>query len=393
MKKIFTLFAAVLMAGSMMAESELLYTMTTESVQGSNNAYASNCDIEMDGVTWNFTGNSQMNPWRIGGKSLAAVDREVYTKTAYAAALDSVCLYLGNNTLTSLDGVKLVYSTKADFSDAEEVIAAVPEAFPATVTFAAEGGFPAKAYYKFVLTCTVSGSSNKYIQFNGVDFWGEKPAAPAVATPVLSVAAGDYYDAQKVAITCETEGATIYYQTTGDWADAIAYTDSIVVAETTTIYAKATKGADMSEEVSKTYTIAPVYESFDELVNEAGAPAGQKVVVNFEGVVVDSLYTTKTGKVNGVYLTAAGRMVEIYCYDVPAEWEVGGTISGTVKGEWKNYNGTWEVCPASWQGIEYTPATAIEDVNANANVIKVIENGQVVIIRDDKKFTVAGAEL
>ena len=48
---------------------------TLEPVAGSNNSYAGNCDITIDEITWNLTGNSQQIPWRIGGKNLVEVDR------------------------------------------------------------------------------------------------------------------------------------------------------------------------------------------------------------------------------------------------------------------------------------------------------------------------------
>ena len=51
----------------------LLYTLTP--VSGDNNSYAGNCDVTVDGITWNLAGNSQINPWRLGGKNITNVDR------------------------------------------------------------------------------------------------------------------------------------------------------------------------------------------------------------------------------------------------------------------------------------------------------------------------------
>lgn len=360
MSKFFTLFAALLMAGSIMAGTPaVLYSFNTEdgSCAGSNNSYAGNCDIEITDIVWNVTGNSQMAPWRVGGKQIQAIDREVYSKTAFTHALDSIILHLGTCSLASLDGVKLVYSTNADFSNAQNVVATVPAEFPANITFAVAGGFPANAYYKFVFTCTESSSSNKFVQFVGVDFWGQEVIA-AVAKPVFSVAAGSYYDAQTVALSCETEGAEIHYTVDGSapTAESTLYTEALTISTTTTVKAVAVKEGTLSDVVEKKYDIAVVYASLTDLVNNAGAPAGQKVVVTLTNETIDSLYVSSSNKTNGIYLTAADRMVEIYCYNVPAEWEVGGTVSGVVKGEWKEYNGTWEVCPSSWDGITYTPA-------------------------------------
>lgn len=93
--------------------------------------------------------------------------------------------------------------------------------------------------------------------------------APAVAPVRFSVPQGTYTSAQTVALSCATEGATIYYQTSGDWADAIAYSAPITVSETTTIYAQAIKGADKSSETSATYTIeaADVIDNINAIYN------------------------------------------------------------------------------------------------------------------------------
>lgn len=77
----------------------------------------------------------------------------------------------------------------------------------------------------------------------------------AVKDVKFSVPAGTYYTTQNVALSCATEGATIYYQTTGDWGDAVVYTEPIVVDKSMTIYAQATKGADKSNETSAAYVI------------------------------------------------------------------------------------------------------------------------------------------
>ena len=58
------------------AEDLAVYTLTPAA--GSNNSYAGNCDVTINGVKWNITGNSTMNPWRLGGKkSLQSI--EVFT--------------------------------------------------------------------------------------------------------------------------------------------------------------------------------------------------------------------------------------------------------------------------------------------------------------------------
>ena len=62
---------------------------------------------------------------------------------------------------------------------------------------------------------------------------------PVVATPVISVASGTYYEEFDVEITCATEGAAIYYTTDGTepTAESDIYTEPIHVAQDMTLKA------------------------------------------------------------------------------------------------------------------------------------------------------------
>ena len=86
---------------------------------------------------------------------------------------------------------------------------------------------------------------------------GGVPPTPTVATPTFTPAAGTYYEAQEVTISCATDGASIYYSTVAENGPWTAYTEAITVNETTTIWAYAVKeGYNDSPVVNATYTIA-----------------------------------------------------------------------------------------------------------------------------------------
>lgn len=146
------------------------YTLSTASVTGSNNSYAGNCDVTQNGIKWNFNGNTQVNPWRLGGKSITNVDRTVYSKTAYPDPLSKVEFVSGNMTAT-WNSLKLIYSTNADFSDGQTIEASGVGASK-TIAFAPDGGFPAGCYFKFVLNITNTTTSNKYVQMKEIRFYG-----------------------------------------------------------------------------------------------------------------------------------------------------------------------------------------------------------------------------
>ena len=147
--------------------AEADYTLTPS--VGSNNAYGSNCDVTVGGIIWNVTGNAQMTPWRLGGKSITKVDRAVYSKTAYTSAVSKIDLTVGTASSITVNSLKLVYSTNADFSNSSEI----SKSFAENSTISFEGDFPANAYYKFVFNVTVSATSNKFLEFSKVEFYNK----------------------------------------------------------------------------------------------------------------------------------------------------------------------------------------------------------------------------
>lgn len=143
----------------------VLYTLTP--ANGKNSAYDKNCDVSIDGIVWNLTGNSQTNPWRIGGKGITKVDRALYSKTAYPNALTSIKVTFGTSNIT-VNSCKLVYSTNADFTDSKECNIQ----FKASSTVEVTDNFPANAYYKLVFNVTNTTNSNKSVQLSKIEFLG-----------------------------------------------------------------------------------------------------------------------------------------------------------------------------------------------------------------------------
>ena len=98
-----------------------------------------------------------------------------------------------------------------------------------------------------------------------------------VATPAFSPEAGTYTEAQNVAISCATEGATIHYTTDGSTptASSTAYSSAVTVSETTTIKAIAVKdGMTNSAVASATFTIS----------DEPEPEPGEETKVDVEGL-------------------------------------------------------------------------------------------------------------
>ena len=94
-----------------------------------------------------------------------------------------------------------------------------------------------------------------------VTFWkkvdGPVPV-PDVATPVIS-GETPFVGETEVTITCETEGAKIYYTTDGTdpTTTSTEYTEAFTITETTTVKAIVAKDDALSEIVSKKFTAVP----------------------------------------------------------------------------------------------------------------------------------------
>ena len=250
MKKfLLSIFAMFIAFANLQAEEVTVYTL--EPAEGSNNSYAGNCDIAIGDITWNLTGNSQINPWRIGGKSITNVDRALYSKNPMVGAVDKVVLSIGTVNSITVNSAKLLVADNADFTNAVET--------PFTVTANSDSEIavtaPAGSYYKFVFNVTVSGSSNKFIQISKAVFYsstsGETTAAAAPSLP----ADCSFTESKTIEITNNEEGATVYYTTDGE--NFNEYVGEFTINETTTVRAYAQIGDDVatkSYEVERTYT-------------------------------------------------------------------------------------------------------------------------------------------
>ncbi len=147
-----------------------------EPAKSTNNSYAGSADIEINGITWNVTGNSNQVPWRIGGKSLAKVDRAIYSKTAITDKVTSIKVTHGTSSgsITVNSMTLTVYNTADDAAKGTNAISTVTGTYEASreTTFTAGNSDDwTGKYYRIVYNITVSGNSNKYITFSKAEFY------------------------------------------------------------------------------------------------------------------------------------------------------------------------------------------------------------------------------
>ncbi len=151
----------------------VVYTLTPAS--GSNNSYAGNCDITISGITWNLTGNSTTQPWRLGGgknTGLSNVDRAIYSKTALNKNISKIEITHGTASGITVNSMTVIVSNNSDFSNPVSTL--TPDfASSAVVTVNRPNGVSwSNCYYKIVYNVTVSGTSNKFVEFSEAKFYG-----------------------------------------------------------------------------------------------------------------------------------------------------------------------------------------------------------------------------
>ena len=149
---------------------EVVYTL--EPITGTNNNYASNCDITINDITWNLSGNSQQIPWRIGGKNLDGINRVIYSKTALSYDITKIEITHGAASSITVNSMTVIVATDASFSN---VVSTLTPEFKANSTVTVER--PANkswnnCYYKIIYNVSVSGNNNRFLEFTRAKFSG-----------------------------------------------------------------------------------------------------------------------------------------------------------------------------------------------------------------------------
>ena len=158
----------------------------------------------------------------------------------------------------------------------------------------------------------------------------------SVATPTFSPAAGTYYEAQNVTISCTTDGATIHYTTDGNdpTTSSAVYSAPIAISQTTTVKAMAAKaGMNNSNIASATYTI----EDAPTVITIAAARA----LANNEYALVQGVVTFIDGR--NVYVQDETAGIDLFLNNntVPSGLALGDKVQAY--GQKTVYNGLVEL--------------------------------------------------
>ncbi len=410
MKKIFSLFAAVLFAGSMAATEVMLTNANIKNAGDGASGYQA----------WEITDDASRtwNAYAIKNKHSNATAQYHYlqikkygSNTAYYIEVPDLGEAIQSITMTvsgaskpmdgGANGATIFFSASNETSAAGAGVASGTGDASVTID-ASELGLTSG----FI---TAGGA----VRIWDVTITTGTVTPPTVEKPTFSLAEGTYTEAKSVELACATEGAKIYYSLDAekDLKEYTEYASAIALNErgSYTIKAYAVLGTDTSKVASATYVISLpwVFASLEALV-ASEAQNGDAITVSFDDVEITDVYeTTKDGYRYGIYLdvkAANDKDIEIFynaagaTVQVPAAWQVGGKVSGTIQGTWTYYskNTQWEVVPsaADWAWTELTykdKPTAVENIEENAKAVKFFENGQLVIIKNGVKYNATGA--
>ena len=179
---------------------------------------------------------------------------------------------------------------------------------------------------------------------------GEEPVV-IIAAPTLP-AAQNFEESFEVTITNNEDGATLYYSTDGlTWTE---YTEPIVLTETTTVYAKATKDGVDSEVVSATYTkVEPVtgdYIVFNVATDKGDGTTTRGIwtivkdgitIVCSDGTVYDANYRIYQGATL-TFTSTVGNIVKIEMDGGDNSRPISNLSTNVGTMTYDGSNGTWE---------------------------------------------------
>ena len=191
---------------------------------------------------------------------------------------------------------------------------------------------------------------------------------PTVNAPVISPATTKFAGSQEVTITCDTEGAQIFYSYDGE--NFNEYTEALTITETTTVYAYAMKDGVQSETVSAVYTKLPEVAT----IAEANA-LDNKTDFAFTGNVV-AVYQNKSN----LWVKDETGYGLIYGNQVPAIAE-----GATIKAGWTAQYTLFRSVIHEYQfptGIEATDAELVEIVPEERTALTTDNINERVIMKD-----------
>ena len=167
------------------AADEVVYYTLDGTQTGGTNGYATVSEITQNEITWMVTGNTDINPWRIGGKNLSGVDRPVYSTSTMSPNITKVVVTNGTATAT-VNSMTLVVSSNSDFSNPTSTVTGTWAASSTTTFERPSGADWSNKYFKLIYNVT-AGGSNQYAQLVKAEFYYDNSGSSVKPNPTITV--------------------------------------------------------------------------------------------------------------------------------------------------------------------------------------------------------------
>ena len=336
--------------GQVWATEEVVYTLTPSI--GSNNAYASNCDITIDDIKWNVTGNASVAPWRIGGKNISGVDRALFSKNVISNNVSKIEIVHGAASSITVNSMTVIVSQSSDFSNPVSTLTPTFAANTTVTVERPEGKDWSDCYYKIVYNVSVSGNTNRFIAFTSATFYAEESTGGDVivktlksievsgmtttydqndvfsfdgtCTATYSVTKNDESQADESKTVTPTSVSTPDMTTAGEKVITVSFTDGDVSKETSyNITVAAAEGDKLTRAATGVESGATNYSGWTEVAGASGAvyagnSAGSNDAIQLRSTNNSGIVSTTSGglikKVKVVWqaATADARVLNVY---------------------------------------------------------------------------------
>ena len=188
--------------------TELVYTLDGTTTGGSN-GYATESDITQSSIAWKVMGNTTTNPWRIGGKNLDSVNRTIYSQTAISNNVCQISIKHGSASSITVNSMTVsIHSTAANAAAGTNAIASFTPTFAdndSVIITKTNSTSWANCFYRIVYNVSVSGNTNRYIQFINARLYEEgSSTTPSITASNVNIA----YNANAGSIAYTLNNAT-----------------------------------------------------------------------------------------------------------------------------------------------------------------------------------------
>lgn len=332
----------LLCGGHAWAADQLFYTL--KAVKGSTSGYANTSTVTCDDMSWIAPGNQTLGDfWRIGGKSITKVDRDITAKTPMGSAICRVVL--NHNGLSNanivVNSITLTVASDEAFENITDQVRQTPT-INGDGSVAFEGTWAANSYYRISINVTNDKTSNYGLDVTSIEFY--KPlASTGVTDPVIKLAPGTYVGDQFVDIEGGEDCASMEVRVYTSYPDVFSYQSMmgnkgrILIHENCTVGVIAIGAPDpdsslppvTSNEVFAKYVILQPLSTIAEICAAATTTESP--------AYLDIKDWTVTGvKGSNVYFTDGTN--GILLYQSGHSFEVGDVLNGTVQTKLLLYN-------------------------------------------------------